>query len=80
MYIELELVVLTRDHPERGLRTGDVGTVVAVRPTGRRRYEVEFSSPGGIGAGVLRLPASHLRPVARHEIFHVRSVEPIPTA
>ncbi|HSR41960.1 MAG TPA: DUF4926 domain-containing protein [Longimicrobiales bacterium] len=80
MFSELELVVLTRDHPDAGLRAGDVGTVVAVRSGGRGRYEVEFSSPGGVGAGVLRLPASHLRPVARHEIFHVRSLGSVATA
>ena len=79
MFEELELVVLTRDHPERGLRAGDVGTVLSPA-RGGRGYEVEFASPGGSGAGVLRLPASHLRPVGLREIFHVRPVDPLPSA
>ena len=35
MIEELESVVLTTDMPERGLLTGDIGTVVLVHQQGR---------------------------------------------
>jgi len=79
VFSELELVVLTRDRPDRGLRAGDVGTVVG-EGRGGRGYRVEFASPGGAGAGVVQVPARHLRPVRPREIFHVRTVGPIPSA
>jgi hypothetical protein len=61
MIKEHDIVDLARDHPQRGLKKGQIGTVVTVHDlTG---YEVEFVSDGKIIAvvaisGELVLPAS----------------------
>ena len=57
-------VILTRDVAERGLRTGDVGTVVerhAVRGVSEEGYSVEFFDMTGNTVAVVTLPASALR-------------------
>lgn len=57
-------VILTRDVAERGLRTGDVGTVVerhAVSGVSEDGYSVEFFDMTGNTVGVVTLPASALR-------------------
>jgi uncharacterized protein DUF4926 len=57
-------VILTRDVAERGLRTGDVGTVVerhTVSGVSEDGYSVEFFDMTGNTVGVVTLPASALR-------------------
>jgi hypothetical protein len=57
-------VILTRDVAERGLRTGDVGTVVERHPVSgvsEEGYSVEFFDMTGNTVGVVTLPASGLR-------------------
>ena len=57
-------VILTRDVTERGLRTGDVGTVVerhAVAGVSEEGYSVEFFDMTGNTVAVVTLPASGLR-------------------
>ena len=57
-------VILTRDVAERGLRTGDVGTVVerhAVPGVAEEGYSVEFFDMTGNTVAVATLPASALR-------------------
>ena len=57
-------VILTGDVAERGLRTGDVGTVVerhAVPGVSEEGYSVEFFDMTGNTVGVITLPASALR-------------------
>lgn len=57
-------VILTRDVAERGLRTGDVGTVVerhAVPGVSEDGYSVEFFDMTGNTVAVATLPASALR-------------------
>ena len=57
-------VILTRDVAERGLRTGDVGTVVerhAVSGVSEEGYSVEFFDMTGNTVAVVTLPASALR-------------------
>ena len=57
-------VILTRDVAERGLRTGDVGTVVerhAVPGVSEEGYSVEFFDMTGNTVAVVTLPASALR-------------------
>jgi hypothetical protein len=56
-------VILTRDVPERGLRAGDVGTVVErqVVPDGREKgHSVEFFDLTGTTVAIETLPASAL--------------------
>lgn len=57
-------VILTRDVTERGLRTGDVGTVVerhAVPGVSEEGYSVEFFDMTGNTVTVVTLQASALR-------------------
>jgi hypothetical protein len=61
MYCE---VILTRDVTERGLRAGDVGTVVerhSVPDVPEEGYSVEFFDMIGNTVTVVTLPASALR-------------------
>lgn len=73
MISELELVVLTQDMPEHGLKAGDLGTVVLIHAPGAG-YEVEFATLSGETLAVLTLPAEALRPSATREIAHVREM------
>ena len=57
-------VILTRDVAERGLRTGDLGTVVeqhAVPGVSEQGYSVEFFDMTGNTVAVVTLQASSLR-------------------
>ena len=57
-------VILTRDVPEDGLRTGDVGTVVehhVVPGVSEEGYSVEFFDMTGNTVAVVALPVSALR-------------------
>ena len=57
-------VILTRDVSERGLRAGDVGTVVerhVVPSVTEEGYSVEFFDMTGNTFGVVVLPESALR-------------------
>lgn len=73
MIRELDSVVLTTDLPEHGLAAGDIGTVVMVHD-GARGYEVEFVTLTGETIAVASLLSSQVRPIARREIAHVRTV------
>ena len=57
-------VILTRDIPEQGVRSGDVGTVVerhVVSGVPEEGYSVEFFDMTGNTVAVVTLPASALR-------------------
>jgi len=57
-------VILTRDVVDRGLRAGDVGTVVdrhVVPDTAEEGYSVEFFDMVGNTVAVVTIPASALR-------------------
>ena len=73
MIQELESVILVGDLPEHGLGDGDIGTVVLVHP-GNSGYEVEFMTLDGQTVAVVSLFPSQLRPIARREIAHARTV------
>ena len=68
---ELDVVALSRDVVEQGLRAGDVGTVVHVH-RGDAAFEVEFVTGSGRTLAVLTLPAGDLRSVRGDEILHTR--------
>jgi hypothetical protein len=70
---EHDVVVLTRDLPELGLRTGDVGTAVHVYADGKA-YEVEFVTGSGRTLALETLEPKDLRPLGDTEILHSRSV------
>jgi hypothetical protein len=73
MMKEHDRIVLTTDVPERGLRAGDVGTVVH-RYSDGRAYEVEFVTLQGQTAAVVTLEAEQVRAVRPGEIAHARQV------
>jgi len=70
---EHDRVVLTAPVPDYGLKAGDVGPVVHLYEDGRA-YEVEFVALDGHTAAVVTIEASQVRPVARDEITHARSL------
>jgi hypothetical protein len=72
---EHDSVVLARDLPEYGLKSGDVGTMVLVHPAGG--YEVEFMTLDGETIAVTSLSIAEVRPIARGEIAHARGVEAV---
>jgi hypothetical protein len=57
----LDVVALTEDVPERGLRRGEVGTVVDRWKDGA--YEVEFSDDSGEAYAFAALRADQLLPL-----------------
>ncbi|MFA0775415.1 MAG: hypothetical protein THHGLFOP_000932 [Candidatus Fervidibacter sp.] len=70
---ELDLVVLTRDVEEFGLKSGDVGTVVHCYGQGEA-FEVEFVAASGETVAVLTLTPVDIRPLSGREILHVREL------
>ena len=72
MIRNLDTVVLTRDLPEHGLRSGDMGAVVHDYAEGA--FEVEFVTGGGTTLAVLTLEAAALRLLAPSDMLHVREV------
>ena len=73
MIKEHDRVVLNTPVPSERLEAGDVGTMVHVYKDGEA-HEVEFVTLDGHTAGVATLEASQVRPVARGEIAHARSL------
>jgi hypothetical protein len=71
--VEHEVVVLTRDLPEHGLRAGDVGAVVHAYAEGKA-YEVEFINAAGKTLAVETLEPADVRPLGTSEILHIRNV------
>jgi hypothetical protein len=68
----LDTVVLTRDLPEHGLRSGDLGAIVEVyEPDG---IEVEFVYASGRTQAVVTLQTQDVRPVQDTDLITVRSV------
>jgi hypothetical protein len=70
---ELDLVVLTQDVEEFGLKSGDVGTVVHCYGQGEA-FEVEFVAASGETVAVLTLTPADIRPLSGREILHVREL------
>ena len=64
---------MTRDIPELGLETGDIGCVVLVH-SGGKGFEVEFATISGDTLAVVTLQSDGLRPVKGNEIPHARAV------
>lgn len=71
MIKEHDCIVLTQDIPGDGLQTGDVGTVVHIHRDAEA-YEVEFITLTGQTVAVATVLSSHLRPVGRSDLTHVR--------
>ena len=75
MINELDLVVLTHDIDDHGLKSGDVGTVVHCYED-EIGFEVEFVTAEGKTIAVLTLTNKDIRSFVRSEILHTREVAP----
>jgi hypothetical protein len=62
----LDVVALTEDRPDRGLRRGQVGTVVELLAP--NVFEVEFSDDQGRSYATLALQASEVMPLHYHPV------------
>ena len=65
MFAEYQVVRLTRDIPEEGLKAGALGAVVMIYPQwpeSPREYEVEFTDEEGGTLALLTLPEDQLEP------------------
>ena len=75
----LDIVALTHDIAENGLKQGDIGAVVHCYKD-ETAFEVEFVSVDGKTIALLTLNRADLRPVGdreTREILHVRELWPI---
>jgi hypothetical protein len=76
MYRVLDTVVLDKDLPEHGLRSGDLGAVVEVyEPDG---LEVEFVTASGRTQAVVTVDVRQVRPVADDDLVSVRRADALP--
>ncbi len=73
---EHDRVVLESDIQERGLKAGDVGTVVHVYGKGEA-YEIELVSLNGKTVAVVTVEAQQVRPVREREITHARTLKAV---
>ena len=72
MYKVLDTVVLDRNLPEHGLRSGDLRAIVQVyEPDG---LEVEFVTASGKTQALVTLNVRDVRPVQDSDLIAVRSV------
>jgi hypothetical protein len=69
----LDVVVMSRDLPSRGLRKGDLGAVVHVYPPDG--LEVEFVTAAGKTRAVVTLSKTDVREVRDTDLISVRSIE-----
>ena len=73
MFQLLEIVALTRDIPESGLRRGDLGAIVELYDS--EAFEVEFVTASGRTQALLRLASADVRQVGDGDLVAVRSLE-----
>jgi hypothetical protein len=76
-FAPFQRVVLTRDLPDEGLRTGDVGVVVEHYPAQAgvpEGYELEFFAAGGQTVAVVSVPATAIREAGSHEVLSAREL------
>ncbi len=71
-FTALDTVVLVRDLPEHGLRTGDLDAVVEVYPPDG--LEVEFVTASGRTTALVTLTLTDVRPISDSDLVAVRSL------
>ena len=74
MIKELDTIVLTRDIPEHGLKSGDIGAVVHLYENDKT-YEIEFLTGHGDTVAVVTLKADDVRLMQDKEILHARKLQ-----
>jgi hypothetical protein len=73
MFSEHDRLVLTADIADKGLRSGDVGTIVHVHPGGQA-FVVEFMALSGDTLAVATVLPTQARPITDQDITHARMV------
>jgi hypothetical protein len=68
----LDIVVLTHDLPDQGLRRGDLGTIVELHSPSA--CMVEFVAASGAAQALVTLSPSDIRAVADDDLVAVRPV------
>jgi hypothetical protein len=73
-YNLFEEVVLKNDIPEKGLKKGDVATVVEHHPVpgGEDGYSLEIFNALGDTIAVITVPESSIESLTENEVFSVR--------
>jgi len=73
-YKLFEEVILTKDVPKKGLKKGDVATIVEHHPVSDEEdgYSLELFNALGDTIAVITLPDSAIEPLNENEIFNVR--------
>jgi hypothetical protein len=71
-FAALDTVVLVRDLPEHGLKSGDLGAVVEVYPPDG--LEVEFVTASGRTTALITLKSTDVRPISDSDLVAVRSL------
>lgn len=74
MFKEHDCVTLTSDIEEKGLKSGDGGTIVHIYPGGDV-FVVEFISPDGYAADIVDVPVSQVKAMTSEDITRPHSVE-----
>lgn len=72
---EFDLVVLQEDIALKGLKVGDVGTILTVYNESKA-FEVQFATLTGEAVAVETLLPHQIRPVRPSEIMSVRDTNP----
>jgi len=70
--------VFARDVPERGIKKGDVATVIEYFDTPEPGYALEVFDALGHTVDVLSVPESYLEPIREGERWNVRHEETEP--
>ena len=73
MIKKLDIIVLSHDLDEYGLKQGDIGAIVHVYKN-EAAYEVEFVTAEGKTIAVLTLTEAEIRLFGNSEILHSRNV------
>ena len=75
IYKLFEEVVLKKDIPKRGLKKGDVATIVEHHPVsdGEDGYSLELFNALGDTIAVITVPESSIELLTEDEIFSIRS-------
>ncbi len=71
-YKVLDTVVLNRDLPEHGLRSGDLGAILQVYEPDS--LDIEFVTASGKTQALVTLKVGDIRPVQDSDLISVRSV------
>ena len=75
-YKLFEEVVLAKDIPKKGLKKGDVATIVEhhLVSDGEDGYSLELFNALGDTIAVITVPESTIEPLTEDDIFNVRSL------